>query len=594
MCGIAGIFNLGTPTPESVGSALRSLQTSLRHRGPDDEGVWMSPDGKAGLVHTRLSILDLSTAGHQPMAAVDDALCIVFNGEIYNFRELRSELERKGRSFRTGTDTEVLLQLYACEGPAMVKRLRGMFAFAIWDAKDRKVFLARDPLGIKPLYYTLTDGRLAFASEVKSLQRAGLAGSALNGRSLVRFLESGSVPEPDTLLRDVRCLRAGHSLTWQGGMVEEGSFWQLSFDAEEVGATESVARTREALLDSVRHHFISDVPVGVFLSGGIDSTALVALARAVGQTQLETFSVGVDDEGLDESSIARDTARHFSTRHHELRLDGARAAMSFPRFLECMDQPSVDGLNTFMVSGFAREQGMKVVLSGLGGDEMFGGYPSFEKVPQLASMARALHRVPGAAAVVGSALERFGHRQPLRRLGGYLRGRPTMRRAYGAFRGMFSSKDARALVERYMGCSFEVEDDEPSLGEADVRDQVSALELSLYMRNQLLKDSDVMSMANGLELRVPLVDRVLFEAVAGIPANLRLRRGKQLLLEAVPEIPGWVANQPKRGFVFPYEKWLAAEWGQDFAKVKAALPGPNPTWYQCWCVFMLERWLERR
>ncbi|MCB1275579.1 asparagine synthase (glutamine-hydrolyzing) [Prosthecobacter sp.] len=587
MCGIAGQF--GKVTKDFASKALAALQ----HRGPDGQGVWESE--LATLVHTRLAILDLSEGGSQPMHVAESGLTIVFNGEIYNFRELRAELEREGVVFHSQSDTEVLLRLYQREGEAMTGRLRGMFAFALWDARKRRAFLARDPFGIKPLYYSFSGGTLSFASELRVLQKTGCAGSKLDAAALMGFFETGSVAEPRTLLEGVRCLPAGHQLTWRDGQVQERRFWSLQFGGEKVAPADSVQMTRAALLDSVEHHFVSDVPVGLFLSGGVDSTALLALAHQTGRRELSTFSIGVDDEGLDESSIAARTAAHFGARHHELRLNASALGESFPRFLSHMDQPSIDGFNTFSVAGFAREHGMKVVLSGLGGDEMFGGYPSFERVPRLAAMARLTHRI-GLAGPAGPLLEKHMPRLPMRRVGSLLQREATIPHAYRAFRGVFTRKTARELAARYAGCDVNEVPDDPSLGdvpEGDARDQVSACELSLYMRNQLLKDSDVMSMAHGLELRVPLVDRVLFESVAGIPAAERLRPGKQLLLEAVPEVPEWVANQPKRGFLFPFEKWLSSEWGGAFADVTRRLPEKHPTWYQRWSAFMLERWIER-
>jgi asparagine synthase (glutamine-hydrolysing) len=595
MCGIAGIFASQMADGERLDAALAKLQQALRHRGPDDEGRWRSPGGTARLVHTRLSILDLSAAGHQPMVSADGNIGIVFNGEIYNFRELRAELERDGTVFHTRSDTEVLLRLYEREGRGMVGRLRGMFAFAIWDEQEGRAFLARDPLGIKPLYYTQSDGMLAFASELGALQKAGLAGGDLDAGALMRYFESGSVAEPHTLLKDVRCLQAGHTLTWwRDGLVETSRFWTLSFGRETMTEEAAAGLTRDALLDSVRHHFVSDVPVGVFLSGGIDSTAVLALSVAAGQQDLATFSIGVDDPGLDESSAAARTAAHFGTRHHELRLDAAAMSASFPKFLECMDQPGIDGFNTYTVAGFARSHGMKVVLSGLGGDELFGGYPSFQKVPALARMARVAHAVPGSPSL-GRWMERGMPKLPLRRVGTLLQREPTLFNAWRAFRGIFTRRDALVLAARYAGTSPRkiIDQEEFQIPEGDPRDQVSALEMSLYMRNQLLKDSDVMSMAHGLELRVPLVDRALFEAVARIPAALRLQKGKRLLVKAVPEMPDWIARAPKRGFLFPYQKWLATDWGAAFKDVSARLPSTRPNWYQLWCVFMLERWLER-
>jgi asparagine synthase (glutamine-hydrolysing) len=596
MCGIAGIIDTKPSPADKLRATLTALNAAMKHRGPDDEGVWLSAEGNAGLAHVRLSILDLSTAGHQPMGTADGGLRITFNGEIYNFRELRTELERDGISFATHTDTEVLLRLYEKEGQAMLARLRGMFAFAIWDERQRRCFLARDPLGIKPLYYTQRGGRLAFASELRPLQQAGLSDGEVDPGALMRYFETGSVAEPQTLLTDVHCLEAGHYLLWEAGRLDKRCYWQVEFHPEEMSAAQAVIEVRSALLDTTRAHFVSDVPVGIFLSGGIDSTALTALARAVGQQDIATFSIGVDDAGLDESSVARRTAEHFGTRHEEMRLDAETARHEFTRFLRAMDQPSIDGFNTHTVASFAHQRGMKVVLSGLGGDEMFGGYKSFDAVPRLAVGVRAARFLPGIAQASGWLLERFSPANRVRRIGSLLRSPGGIRDAYGCFRGIFSAHEARVLAASYLHCS--PRDIHPSpqhdLLAVNPRDAVSECELRYYMRNQLLKDSDVMSMAHGLELRVPLVDQALFRRVARVPAALRLRSGKQMLLEAVPEIPSWVSQAPKRGFVFPFEKWLGQGWGEAFARATARAPFKNPTWYQRWSIFMLEHWIESR
>ncbi len=595
MCGIAGILNNEGVERLGLISQLDALAAALKHRGPDDRGTWASASGTAGLAHVRLSILDLSSAGHQPMQTQDGSLHITFNGEIYNFRELRTDLERAGVSFRTQTDTEVLLRLYERDGPAMLACLRGMFAFAIWDERRQRCFLARDHLGIKPLYYSLNGNRLAFASELRALQAAGLTSRDLDAGALMRYFKTGSVAEPQTLLADVHCLEAGHYLLWESGKLAKRRYWRVEFHPEEKDATEAVAEVREALLDSMRAHFVSDVPVGIFLSGGIDSTALLALAKHIGQRDIATFSIGVDDTTLDESSVAAHTAAHFGARHQEMRLDADTARQQFAGFLRSMDQPSIDGFNTFTVASFAHRHGMKVVLSGLGGDELFAGYKSFDAVPRLAAFMRALRILPGSGHTLGWLMERFFPSNRLRRIGSMLQTPCTIRDAHACYRGIFSKRDACLLAASYLDCSPAYVPTPPiaHVLAADPRDAVSECELRFYMRNQLLKDSDVMSMAHGLELRVPFVDRTLFQSLARIPAALRLRSGKQMLLEAVPEIPAWVAGAPKRGFVFPFEKWLGETWGTSFADATARIPFKNPTWYQRWSIFMLDTWLER-
>ncbi|MCP5560749.1 MAG: asparagine synthase (glutamine-hydrolyzing) [Verrucomicrobiaceae bacterium] len=596
MCGIAGIFAPSPQEATNLEEKLRRLQTSQRHRGPDDEGLWIAPKGRTGLVHTRLSILDLSPAGHQPMHSPDGRYTISFNGEIYNFRELRAELERDGIFFHSNSDTEVLLTLYAKRGQAMVRDLRGMFAFAIWDEQTQTAFLARDPFGIKPLYFSkASDGSFAFASELSALRAASLCGTALNPAAILRYLRMGTVAEPHTLLLEAQCLPAGTTLEWTPSGTKTTSYWRPQFQPNPaIDRNEAIAHTREALLDSVRHHFISDVPVGIFLSGGIDSTALLALAKETGRSDIATFSVGVDDESLDETGLAQRTAAHFGSRHFETRLNGSQGTECLGRFMDRVDQPSIDGFNSFVVSEFARSEGMKVVLSGLGGDELFGGYPSFAKVPKLFHLGKTIRSIPMLSALAGLAMECFGPSPRSRRLGSFIRHPASMLEAYRCFRGIFPQREARLLTAQICGCDLADINEtlpDPSYAAHDERDIVSALELTLYMRHQLLRDSDVMSMSHGLELRVPFVDAPLFEILAQIPAEHRLQPGKQLLLQAVPEVPEWVANQPKRGFVFPFEKWMNEDWKDTFDKIAETLPGPRPTWYQRWAVFMLRQWI---
>ena len=593
MCGIAGILSC-SDWSETHSSALQTLQRSLHHRGPDDQGIWVDPSNKVGLVHTRLSILDLSSAGHQPMPSQDGRFVITFNGEIYNFKELRAELEASGVGFQSNSDTEVLLNLYQREGGRMLKRLRGMFAFCIWDNQQQTAFLARDPLGIKPLYYSTQSGSLIFASELRSLRACPLIPSSINGTAVTCYLETGSVPEPLTLLSSVHCLQAGHSLTWQSGATTLERYWELDFSPAN-NRSYSDATTRNALEDTLRAHLVSDVPVGIFLSGGIDSTAIAALAQATGLRHFSTFSIGVDDARLDESSLARRTAAHFQSQHHERQLDARSAKELFVQFLNCIDQPTIDGFNTFTVSDFAKKEGFKVVLSGLGGDEIFGGYPSFQKVPSLARWGRWAHKLGPLATGSGHLLEKHGRSAKMRRLGGFLTSQPNLQNAYRAFRSVFSPAEAKHIAASY-GLEINAPESPQEVTSAidpTDGDHVSRLEISRYMRNQLLKDSDVMSMAHGLELRVPFVDRVLVDYLAGIPSEVRLQPGKNFLLKAVPEIPEWIRQQPKRGFAFPFQKWLREDWNSAFEQSSRRIPFAKPTWYQLWAVFMLDHWLEQ-
>jgi asparagine synthase (glutamine-hydrolysing) len=592
MCGIAGIIGSAF-SPEELRDRLTAIRDRLRHRGPDDEGAFFQPEAGTALGHTRLAILDLTSDGHQPMASNDGRYIIVFNGEIYNFRELRDHLEKLGEQFRTQSDTEVLLRLYQREGATCVNRLDGMFAFAVWDRVDQACFLARDPLGIKPLYFWRQGETLAFASEIRALLAADVGPKRICASALYNYLLYGSVQEPLTLVEDIVALPAGHTMFWKRGDGRPRPYWQLQFGSEPMEPREAVTLTRAALEDSIRRHFVSDVPVGIFLSGGLDSTALVALAKACGFDRPTTLCISFDDPAYNEGELAVETAKRFGTDHHDwcMTADEGRGLMG--EFLNHIDQPSNDGFNTHCVAKFAHDQGLKVVLSGVGGDELFGGYTSFAMIPKLT----AWHRRLGAARrLAGVVSERFAKQQKFRRLGTYLQSEGRVSDAYWAVRGFFTPGEAQALAKLFLGNEFNgkapVLSESSTNGQAAMPDEISFLEMTRYMGNQLLRDSDVMSMAWGLELRTPLVDRKLIDNLGLIPAGQRLASGKRLLLDAVPEMPAHVLVHPKRGFRFPFEQWVRDEWRDLFAAIDRISSVRLMTWYRRWCVFMLAHFLR--
>lgn len=594
MCGIAGILTVNQ-YQDRLEAVIQKMQAALRHRGPDDSGIYLAKEKQAALAHTRLSILDLTYAGHQPMSTADGRYWIVFNGEIYNFQKLRQDLLTQGEQFRSQTDTEVIIKLYQRMGSDCVRYLRGMFAFAIWDDFEKTCFLARDPLGIKPLYYWQFGSTLIFASELRAILASRLPAVNLSIEGLYGYLISGSVPEPYTLIDGVYCLNAGHCLHWQAGKISDKRYWQINFTSESISVSEAKEKVRAALIDSIQHHFISDVPVGVFLSGGIDSTAVVALARQTQTGTLKTYSIAFEESEWNEGAIARKVAEQFDTQHTEYKITAALGKALFPKFLETIDQPSVDGFNTFCVSQAAREDGTKVVLSGLGGDEIFGGYGSFQKIPQMVRLGRKIKALYPINIGIGMGLEHWGRSPQIKRLGDFLQKTPNSTAAYRSFRGIFSHQEACKIAQQYLPdqdlptrhSHYEI-DSLPSL-----EDEVSLLEISRYMRNQLLRDSDVMSMAWGLELRVPLVDRVLLETITSIPSQLRLMPNKQLLIQAVPELPNWVYNRPKRGFSFPFQQWLQDEWHECFRIIPDFENISLDLWYRRWSLAMLDYWWQK-
>ena len=592
MCGVAGVIGLN----EDLTAIAEGLGTSLRHRGPDDVGVHFDGDLGVVLVHTRLAILDLSSAGHQPMQTPDSRYTIVFNGEIYNFQELRADLEERGFVFRTSTDTEVLLQMYVVFGEQCVQFLKGMFVFAVWDKLDRKLFLARDPLGIKPVYIWEVGSKLAFASELGALLGTRLGPVAVDVEAIANYLRFGSVQEPSTLVKNVNLLQAGHSLTWANGRSVRKRYWRLEFGSERLSPGEAISRTRRALEESLNRHFVSDVPVGIFLSGGIDSTALVAMAKSLGHPRPRTFCISFGDSSFDEGSLAARTARHFGTDHTDWRMTAEEGQSMVRDYLDAMDQPSYDGFNTYCVSRLAHENGMKVVLSGLGGDELFAGYPSFRKIPQLLKLHRLLGILPGGAEGARFLARSVGGSRA-DRIVDFLDSPGSVLDAWSAVRGFFTAKEARVLVYNWLGLELDVEscsaDNALAVDRyATVADQVSTCETTGYMRNQLLRDSDVMSMRWGLELRVPFVDSTLVDTVGKISSAQRLQCGKKLLIDAVPEIPEWIRTQPKRGFVFPFEQWVSREWKTTFEEVAKSSPVPTVTWYRTWSLFVLRHFLK--
>jgi asparagine synthase (glutamine-hydrolysing) len=594
MCGIAGILT-HSGNRQEIEEQILPMQAALRHRGPDSEGIYVSDDRTVALAHTRLSILDLSSAGHQPMSVDRGRYWITFNGEIYNFKELRRDLENEGEQFYSQTDTEVILRLYQRFGKSCVDRLRGMFVFAIWDNLEKSCFLARDSLGIKPLYYWQSNSTFLFASEIRAIIASRLLSISLNPEGLYSYLINGTVTEPLTLIQGINCLEAGNWLHWQAGKLTQQQYWQIKFTPEPISPSEAKEKVRNALIDSIEHHFVSDVPVGMFLSGGIDSTSLVALARQSQTGKLRTYSIAFEESKFNEGDLAKKTAEEFATDHTEYTITSSLGLKLFEQYLEKIDQPSVDGFNTFCVSQVASQDGTKVVLSGLGGDELFGGYQSFQKVPQMVRFSQKLQPLHPLRNCVGMALECWGKSPKIKRLGDFLQQTPTTTSAYRSLRGIFSHQEACHLMDRYFFKSIPVkrkndcnEDDFTS-----VEDRVSWLELNYYMRNQLLRDSDVMSMAWGLELRVPLVDRILLETIASIPSHIRLAPGKKLLVEAVPELPAWVINRPKQGFYFPFETWIDTTWNKNFSDFKLPKNISLKPWYRRWSLVLLQSWWKQ-
>lgn len=539
------------------------MLAAIAHRGPDDEGQELlehAPRGEVWFGHRRLSILDLSSGGHQPMVSPDGRMHVVFNGEIYNFREIREELVSRGHRFRSGSDTEVLLAAWAEWGEEALSRFRGMFAFALWDDAERVLFLARDRLGEKPLYYHHGPERFVFASEVRAILASGVVERELDGEGLDSYLTFGGVADPFTLVRGVRSVGAGEVVTVRPTSVTRRAYWSLKGVADKPGVSrrELVARTRERLEQSLRRCMVADVPVAVLLSGGIDSSANVALLASQRWENLNTFSVvfGDADAAWSEAPYSDLVARTFHTRHTQFEVSLSDARVMVTRGVAAMDQPSYDGVNTYLVCESIRRSGIKVAVSGQGSDELFLGYNARRLFPWAYragrllpdalkdTMRKVLHGLPVA---YDSAPERVAET---------LATTDALAGAYLAQHSVFS----HASIERLRGGrrpppSRFIAD----VGGRDPLDRLSRLELAHYLKNMLLRDGDQMSMAHSIELRAPFLDADLIELVVGTPPAYRLdaQRNKPLLLDAVGDaLPRAVWDRPKRGFVLPYDRWL--------------------------------------
>lgn len=572
MCGICGIT---TKQKNLDQQSLDKMVVALKHRGPDDCGQWQgqTSDGcRIFFGQTRLSIIDLSPAGHQPMINEDGSCRIIFNGEIYNFLELRQKLLAKGHIFKSQTDTEVLLHLYEDYGIDFLKQLRGMFALALWDSKKQQLVLARDRFGIKPLYFSWCNGLLVFASETQAIIKSGLVSKEINHRSVFNYLNFLSVPPPHTIWQNIYCLLPAHYAIYKNNDVKINSYWHLHNQKTVIpkNNNEVIAYTKKLLQETISQHLLADVPVGIFLSGGIDSSALVSLASQDKTQSLKTLSVVFQEKQFDERAYAKQVAQQFKTDHQEISLSAKQVLKSIPSFIQAMDQPTGDGLNTYLISRVAMQAGLTVVLSGLGGDELFGGYRYYQSLPRLyerfklfRSLSKSGRRLMGwlpAQLVAGDldlsrALELWS--SPLDLFDYYLASRTIFPLTWQKKLLGDCSSPATTLEKKIMMC---YRNQAKRIG--DLFNQLSFLDTKFYLAQTLLPDTDVMSMANSLEARVPFLDHILWEYVSNLPSSFKQGvMPKQLLLSSLPQaLSQSLISRPKMGFTFPFDLWLKNEW----------------------------------
>jgi asparagine synthase (glutamine-hydrolysing) len=635
MCSISGIIKHGC-----VGTQLSKLEdnvsqmnAALRHRGPDDQGITTDecstgPDSSIQLClgNTRLAIIDTSAAGHQPMVDEQTGIAITYNGETYNFRDLKKEIGDDFGPWRSTSDTEVVLRAYRKWGIDAFKRMRGMFACAIWDPRKRDLILVRDRFGIKPLYYFVGSneipGRaslLAFASELRALLATKLVERRLSREGVASYLSYGSTQSPLTIVEGVKALEPGECLIIhadQAGLKLQSA----SIDTEVQLSTngfrtrrDAAMRLREALEESVRVHLVSDVPLGVFLSGGMDSSAIVALMSRVSSERPKTFSVVFDDKKLSESHHAQIVADKFQTAHQEILLEEHELLRLLPDAIRSFDQPSMDGVNTYVVAKAVKQAGITVALSGLGGDELFAGYPSFRRSLRIQSMPLTLKRVLRRT----FAGRTFGANGSVRRnkLKQLMKSNGSPDDVYRITRQLFDPEAVNLLshssFEQHAKCHDHF---------SDPVNEICVLEMQGYMANTLLRDTDSMSMTHSLEVRVPFIDIDVVRFALSVPGKLKLNGGservsKPLLADAISDLlPPDLMSRRKMGFTLPFESWMQAGLLSDISAVlldadrlhtigldeiavakvwNQFLKAPRAVgWSRPWSLYVLAKWCE--
>lgn len=598
MCGIAG----ATGDAATARTAVEAMCDDMIARGPDDAGlvVTQSRARAVALGNRRLAIIDPTPAGHQPMRDEARGITLVFNGEVYNAQELRAELETLGERFSSDCDTEVVLRAFARFGRDCVRRLRGMFAFAAWSERDGSLFLARDPLGIKPLYYTQAGGEIAFASQVKALLASGIVRPALSPAGIATFLARGAVADPHTAIDGVWSLPAGCIAEWRDGAMSIDRYWRPeTAPLIDITFEHAAHELRERLADGVRRHLVADAPVGVFLSGGLDSSVIAALASRE-RTGVRTISVVFDSDLRSEGPWSGAVAAHLGSDHASVTLSGDDVRADLPAIFEAMDQPTFDGVNTYAVSKAAASRGLRVALSGLGADELFDGYGYADRMRRL-EMARRLPRLLGGAAAAAARPLLNGNRE---KLTAWLR-HEAGDDAHALLRSVFLPLEVAALTTDHPWPSAE------GAVTSRAHDRAAIQDLTTYTRDVLLRDTDMMSMAHSLEVRVPYLDTPLVEWALRLPPAVRAAPGKRLLTEAARDLlPSAILCREKQGFGLPLDAWMRGELRDD---IEAALAAPPEAlrvvldteamhstwrdflrdgrrWHRAWALFALCRW----
>lgn len=596
MCGIGGIVSR-----KEVGvKELEEMKKEMKRRGPDMDGIYLSKDKKVGLVSTRLAIIDLSENGKQPMENEDKTLWLVFNGEIYNYKELRKKLSQLGHVFKSNTDTEVILHLYEELGEDCVHKLRGMFAFCIWDEKERKLFLAQDRLGIKFLYYYFDGIDFIFASSLKAILKCKQVERKIDPKGVIGFLSLGYVPAPITMVKGIKNLLPGHCLVVKGGDIFLKKYWDLCWVRirEKKRYQEMITQLYNQLNQTVKFHLISDVPIGIFLSGGLDSSTITALV-AKHTSKVKTFTLLFNEKKYDERKFARLISKKFNTQHIETLITPQMVFDELHKIFSFMELPTIDGINTYFVSKLAKEEGIKVCLSGLGGDELFGGYHSFKR----GLLVYKLVHTP----VLRYSLKFPFFKSHSKYNFSPLMEKPTLMRWYFTMRKLFYPHEIQSLLSKKW---FPIEGEKfirkTNIKSEDLGDKIRELEIKNYMYNQLLRDTDTMGMGNSVEVRVPFLDHQFIEFILSVCNEKFL--SKELLKKTMSFIlPKEILKRRKKPFTFPFAEWLHFYshklitpllrsnflFNSDAVKVEYKnFYHHKSSWQRIWGITVLEEWVK--
>ncbi|HMW10076.1 MAG TPA: asparagine synthase (glutamine-hydrolyzing) [Bacteroidia bacterium] len=617
MCGITGIYGMSSGQSSS---SIRLMNNAISHRGPDDEGYYV--DEQVALGHRRLAIIDLSPAGHQPMHSNDGNLEIAFNGEIYNFNDVKKLLT--GYAFKSGSDTEVILAAYQQWGKDCLHHLNGMFAFAIWDKSKQELFITRDRLGIKPVYYFSKDKMFLFSSEIRALLQSGIVPRKINRRVIHEYFTYQTIHAPETFINNVFMLMPGHCMTINTSGINIERYWHIventDFSSSGKSYREVCEDINKLFFDAVNRRLISDVPFGAFLSGGIDSSAVVGAMSRIHSQPVKTFTIAFDESDFSEAKFAKLIADKFKTDHHEFLLKPEEFLNQLPEAMNALDHPSGDGPNSYIVSKITRQAGVTMALSGLGGDELFAGYPVFKRT-ELLYQKSWLWKLPlPLRQLLGkliTALKKDTASIKLQQL--LLSPDASLQYSFPVSRQISNAQQLSLFIEEKFNGIDAVKEIIKELNKSSAGlplfSQVSAAEISSYMQNVLLRDTDQMSMAVALEVRVPFLDYKLVEYVMGVNDEYKNPvYPKKLLVDSLGDLlPDEVVHRKKMGFVFPWERWLKKElhafcgdriyaladrgfmnkealtdrW-QSFNEGK-----PGVRWLDIWLCVVLEHWLEK-